>query len=187
MPIRAQTLVPIHAPPAVFAAPDVTDGQILLDVPQVFQEQNEWCWAACTQMIAAFLGNSGVKQCELANFLHDQTDCCQNPGSDACNQPCPFEDVLPVYDHIGISGVMDNHAETVQVMLTELQAKRPFEVAVVWLGGGGHVVLVRGIYADGTFAVNDPWNGAGPVSYLGLLTAGGLGRWVVTYGVFRSK
>lgn len=192
MPIRAKTRVPI-APAKASAKARATmpaetaagSGSIMLNVPYVHQEQNEWCWAACTQMIAAFKGNTDVKQCELANFLHGQTDCCAHPDSVQCNQPCPFERIVPVYKHVGIQATYDKHYELELVMQRELAAGRPFEIAFLWLGGGGHVVIVHGIDENGNYAVNDPWYGAGPVTYLGLLYAYGNGWWAVTYGNFR--
>jgi hypothetical protein len=160
-------------------------GAIALDVPHFYQKENEWCWAACTQMIAAFLHKPDVQQCELANFLQGRNDCCQSPDSEACNQPCPLQNIVPVYNHLGIQATFDTHAETPAVMLQELSAGRPFEVGLLWLGGGGHVIIVHGMDEDGNYDVNDPWYGPGPVTYLGLLTAYGQGRWGVTYGVFR--
>src|SRR5262245_36707139 len=176
MPLRASTRVPIRvAKPRARAA--AATGAVMLNVPYVRQEQNEWCWAACTQMVAAYMGKGNIKQCELANFLHGQSDCCQHPGSVNCNQPCPLEDIVPVYAHVGISGIGDGHPESLAVMLRELKAKRPVEVGFLWFGGGGHVVIVRGVDAQGNFAVHDPWFGSGPVTYMELLTAYGQGRW----------
>jgi hypothetical protein len=137
-------------------------------------------------MVAAFLGSATVKQCELANFLHQQTDCCQNPGSDRCNQPAPLQSIVPIYAHVKVHAIGDAHPESVQVLLRELRAQRPIEVGFLWFGGGGHVVLVRGVSAQGVFAVHDPWFGSGPVTYFGLLNAYGHGRWAFSYGDFRK-
>lgn len=189
MPIRAKTRVPIRpAPPppkAKAAVPGAAPASISLNVPFIKQEQNQWCWAACTQMIAEFLGKTGVKQCELANFLHGQTDCCQHPGSERCNQPCPYQRVVAVYKKVGIKAKFDNHAEHLLVIQRELAAGRPFEVGLLWYGGGGHVVIVHGMDDNGLYAVNDPWFGAGPVTYMGLVGAYGYGWWGVTFGDFR--
>src|SRR5262245_49470320 len=129
MPLRMTKRIPIRPAkprPGVkaLAAPIAAApaAPVMLDVPYVQQEQNEWCWAACTQMVAAFLGQADVKQCELANFLHQQTDCCQNPNSDRCNQPAPLESIVPVYKHLGIHAIGEAHAETPAVMLRELNA-----------------------------------------------------------------
>ena len=72
MPLR-KTGIPIRtlrgrrvAKRAVAAAPLPTP---MLPVPFFAQEQTQWCWAACSQMVAAFMKKPPVKQCELANFL----------------------------------------------------------------------------------------------------------------------
>ncbi len=197
MPLRTMTGVPIPtappaAPRAAAAIPEAPAGvgpmvippSVDLPVPQVPQLQTEWCWAACTEMVARWLGVDGVRQCELANFLHGQTRCCTAPSSDACNQPAPFASVIPVYRHVGVAGIGPDRPLTANTLVAELAAGRAVEVAFAWVGGGGHVVIVHGYTAEGLFAVNDPWQGAGTVSYFNLLTAYGSGRWVASYGRF---
>src|SRR5229473_8682297 len=183
MPLRVATGIPIKSRPApaapealaAAAAPGLI-GAVILDVPYVHQEQNEWCWAACSQMVAAFLGNADVQQCELANFLHGQSDCCQNPDSNRCNQPSPYEGIGQVYSHLKINCISQNWRVNVQVLVREFKAQRPVEIGFEWYGGGGHVVILHGITAQGLIAVNDPWYGTGIVTYLYLAGAYGQGR-----------
>src|SRR5262245_2582011 len=66
----------------------------VLGVPYVSQTQNQWCWAAVAEMVARFLGNTTVSQCQLANVLHNQTNCCTSPGSTKCNQPTDYPGVF---------------------------------------------------------------------------------------------
>jgi Papain-like cysteine protease AvrRpt2 len=185
VPLRVKTGIPIRAPRRrAAAAPAVAP--VMLDVPYVKQTQNQWCWAACTQMVAAFLDNPDVRQCELANFLHGRTNCCQQPGSDACNQPTPWEGVGPVYNHVNINCITNTWPVNPQVVVRELTLRRPVEVGLLWLGGGGHVVLIRGFTAQGLLAINDPWFGTGLCTYAHLFTAYGSGRWAITFGDFRN-
>lgn len=188
MPLRSDKRIPIVATPAPVAAAPLAAavGDIVLDVPYIRQKQNQWCWAACAQMIAAFLGKTDVTQCKLANFLHGQTKCCQHPGSNACNQPSPYPGIAAVYRFLEIACISDPHAETLAVMLRELSQGRPVEVGYLWYGGGGHVAIVYGVNRQGVFSVHDPWFGSGPVTYLGLLTAYGQGRWGMSFGGFRN-
>jgi hypothetical protein len=187
MPLRVAAGIPIapaEAAPrvgveAAVAAPP------MLNVPYFRQEQSEWCWAACAQMVAGYLDNPNVQQCELANFLHKQTDCCDVPDSEACNQPCPYQGIGQVYSHLRINCISDPFPENAQVILRELLAGRPVEVGYLWLGGGGHVALIRGITDDGNYyAVHDPAFGSGPVTPLYLYTAYGSGRWAYSFGGF---
>lgn len=52
------------------------------------QEQTMWCWVAVTQAVAESYGIS-IKQCEIATLLarDNESDCCVNGGSSACNHP----------------------------------------------------------------------------------------------------
>src|SRR6266404_5537026 len=166
MPLHSSTGIPIRAPrkrapaarPAAAAAAPLPP---MLSVPYVRQEQDQWCWAACAQMVATFLGNTTVKQCELANFLHGQTNCCQQPGSLACNQPAPYAGIGQVYAELNVACISEPRPENAQVILRELSAGRPVEIGFLWFGGGGHVVVIRGVTAQGLFAVHDPWFGSG--------------------------
>lgn len=189
MPLRVPAGVPIRParrrPPAVgvAAAPPV------LRVPYVAQTQTQWCWAAVAEMVARHLGNTAVKQCELANVLHGQAGCCTSPASPACNQPvADHAGVHKVYAHLRIASKGHEWAVGPQVLLKELTAGRPVEVGYQWHGGtAGHVALVYGLTADGLWAVHDPWPdfGSGVATYPFLLTAYGMGRWRHTFGDFR--
>jgi hypothetical protein len=183
MPLRVTKGIAIQPPAkraeAAFAA-------IMLDVPYVTQLESEWCWAACTQMVAAFLGNSNVQQCELANFLHGQADCCDNPDSDRCNQPCPYEGIGQVYQHLRINCISQTWAVNIQVLVREFTAQRPVEIGYLWYNGGGHVAILRGITDTGLIAVNDPAFGTGFATYAYLANAYGAGQWAYSFGDFRN-
>jgi hypothetical protein len=187
MPLRVTdgVLIPTPAPAPAAFAPAPAAGR-LLDVPLIAQEQNQWCWAGCAQMVAAFLGNPNVKQCELANFLHGQATCCQAPGSPACNRPSPVVGIGRVYQHLRIRCLTELQPVSAQVLAREINEDRPVEVGYVWKGGGGHVALVRGYTPQGLLVVNDPWFGLKTLPYLHVLLAYGLGRWAMTFGDFRS-
>jgi hypothetical protein len=159
----------------------------VLPVPYVKQTQNQWCWAACAEMVARYLGNTTVTQCELANFLHGQTKCCTFPGSTDCNRPTPYEGVGQVYRHLGINCISHRWPVNAQVVLRELTARRPIEVGYLWVGGGGHVAVIYGVGPDGRLAVHDPWPdfGSGFATYQFVLTAYGMGRWAFSYGALR--
>lgn len=187
MPLRVKARVPIPAapPPAVAltaqAAPAVG---ATLNVPLIAQKQNQWCWAACTAMVARFLGMSAPNQCELANFLFGRTTCCTSPGSPQCNQPAQVEQVVQVYRHLGISLTGPDKPLLADTVKGELDAGRPFEVGFLWTGGGGHVVVVFGYTAQGLVLIQDPWFGTVSVTYNRLVAAYGMGRWFVSYGRF---
>lgn len=194
MPVRSVTTIPIRASePAAAPAdtPELAAAPVpppMLAVRLVAQTQDQWCWAACAQMVANFYGNTAVTQCSLANFLHGRADCCQSPGSVACNQPSgPYERIVRVFDHLGIECIGHPWDVNPQVVLTELRAGRPVEVGLLWLGGGGHVAIIYGATPQGLWAVHDPWFGTGVATDLYLRSAYRRGRWAYSFGNLRLR
>jgi hypothetical protein len=185
MPLRVAKGIPIRPSKkrmmAAAAIPSVT-----LPVPYVRQEQTQWCWAACAQMVANYLGNTNVRQCELANALHGQSRCCQQPASPGCNEPSPYDGIAQVYGHLRVNCISHTWPVSGQVVVRELTAGRPVEIGLLWSGGGGHVAVVRGCTPQGLFAVHDPWFGSGLATYLNLYTAYGRGQWAYSFGDFRN-
>jgi hypothetical protein len=136
-------------------------------------------------MVARFLGLAEPRQCELANFLFGRADCCQNPSGPRCNRPAQYADIVRVYSHLGVAVVGPDYPLLPDTVVAELDAGRPFEVALLWSGGGGHVVVVYGYSATGLVLVRDPWYGSLSVTYNNLSRAYGQGRWGASYGRFR--
>jgi hypothetical protein len=188
MPIRRKSGIPIQVTRrrrAPRSAVGLAAAPPMLAVPYFQQQQTQWCWAACTQMVAAYMNKPPVQQCDLANLLHGQTNCCASPSSAACNAPCPTAQVPVVYGHLGINCLTNLWPVNAAVLLNELQQGRPVEVGYLWYAGGGHVAIVRGITPQGLYAVNDPWFGQGPCTYQSILLAyGNGGRWAFTFGGF---
>lgn len=187
MPVRKKQGVPIPAGGlAAVPAPTLPPSH---PVPFIRQEQTQWCWAACTAMIAGWLRPSDpvVKQCELAGRLVSRKDCCKTKMPAVCNSPCPERLILAVYASEKIAGVGERNPLTPQEVLYELTTNGPVEVGYYWLGGGGHVVIVYGLTAAGLYAVHDPWFGSGYVTYNALRTAYGRGLWVLSFGQFKAQ
>lgn len=193
MPLRKKTGTPIPkaapvATPALVAA--VAAAALPTHaVPYIRQEQTEWCWAACTAMIAGFLRPTQpvVQQCALANILLGKTNCCNTPTPTACNRPCEIESILPVYKTQKILGIGELNPLTPNELLFELTNNGPVEVGYLWWGGGGHVAIVYGVTASDRLAVHDPWFGSGFVTYQALFAAYGRGRWALSFGQFKSQ
>ncbi|HSY52145.1 MAG TPA: C39 family peptidase [Thermoanaerobaculia bacterium] len=69
-----------------FAAPEGTEAPTWVDVQECVmsqQENDEWCWAACTQAIERALGNS-VTQCSIANAATN-LQCCDDVDGEGAN------------------------------------------------------------------------------------------------------
>ncbi len=191
MPLRVTTPIPIQArrrtTSALAAADTLTPTSIVLGVDFVRQTQSQWCWAACTQMVASYLKVPDLKQCELANFLHNQTTCCVTGSSTDCDQPCQFEGIGLVYDQVGIDSISERKIIYPQQLQQELTARRPIEVGWLWNGGGGHVVLIVGMNANGMYQLLDPMFGTRICNYQAILLALGMGWWAYSFGVFKKR
>ncbi len=135
------------------------------------QERDWWCWAATTEMIADYYGET-VPQCEQANFVEGTPpDCCTG-----CTGDCPcwgsrwgasLTDLQNNWTNWGFSYTYDPSDLswidlTKVVSQTSYCSKSPVQAVWWWSGGGGHVVTVTG-YAeipeeDLRFVFfNDPW------------------------------
>jgi papain like cysteine protease AvrRpt2 len=161
---------------AVSPAPGLP-AQILLPVPFDQQEQTNWCWAGCCEMVFQYNGVNNVSQCGMATQQFGG-NCCASPSSPACNQGNWPENVYPVY---GFKWAKTNGAFPPPAVQQEIGNQRPLEVYYAWNGGGAHVALIIGYYANGDLEVNDPWYGPGRRAYSLVLGGYGLGAWTMTY------
>lgn len=177
MPLLAQAQTPIPSPPPGTkrlwsGVPDQ-----ILPVQFRRQEADNWCWAACGQMLIDFYKARAVSQCLMAS-THFGLACCPRPLDKDCDHGAWPEDVYPAYglglDRLGWP--LDEHD-----LADELQRRAPVEVYYRWSGPGAHVALVVGRYANGDFLVHDPWFGSGPRSHRNILEGYGLGAWTMTY------
>lgn len=172
------------APRAIPAVTTVMLAGPSINVPMIKQEQTQWCWAACTDMIVHFYGNAGLRQCDCAAWLFANNTCCISPSSSPCNRPCQVNDVSRVLAQFGVRSSSRNGTVPSLTLKNEVAAGRPVEVAYAWDGGGGHVAVVCAWDQNGSddfVRVNDPAYGSGGVYYKNLLTAYGLGRWFWTW------
>jgi len=148
-----------------FDVPDTTCGgtptNIDLGVALVAQETPMWCWAASAQMTMAFLGAS-VNQCDQANKRFGRTDCCSLTRCPPTNTTgdC-VKGGWPEYSKWGFSSKnTSSRALTYNELATEFNANRPVAFSWAWVGGGGHMMVARGVRVTGGVqyvAIRDPW------------------------------
>lgn len=156
-------------------------------IPLIPQKQPQWCWAACIQMVLKYFDSSTtIDQCDLSNWLFGVQGCCSLPSASLCNRPCLISDVSRVYGQYSISSTLSNGIISISALQSEINADRPVEIALAWLGGGGHLVLVVGWEPGGTegplLKINDPSKGQIISTYYSdLLNAFGFGTWVRTW------
>jgi hypothetical protein len=153
----------------VCTLPALSYGQIL-DVPEVVQEQTEWCWAATSTCVLNYYGNN-VTQCTVAEYARTQitwhdfgtVSCCENPKG-KCNYwnynfgyPGSILEILKKWgiDNSGTGGSL-----TIDKIKQELGSGRPFIIRFEFKTSGGHFVVGHGI-ADSSVYYMDPWPGEG--------------------------
>lgn len=179
--VKARTKIPAQAA-SLLAGP--------LNVPLIMQPTgSNWCWAACADMTAAYYGNTGVAQCDFANFLFGLDGCCASPSSPLCDQGASAQDIVKVYSNYGINSTLSESTVSFSSLDFEVSNSRPVEVGYQWFDSqgrpdGGHVALViqTGVANNQeAVRVNDPAYGSGGVLYSNLLTAYGQGRWIATW------
>jgi hypothetical protein len=148
----------------------ITKAQVL-NVPQVIQEQTQWCWAGCSKCILDYYGNQNA-QCTIAEYARTvitwtsfgTMDCCVDP-SQGCNywnylwgSLGSIQDILIHFDSIQSYGI--NSTISQSQITTEISAGRPFVVRWGWASGGGHFVVGHGISGNDIYYMN-PWFGEG--------------------------
>ena len=179
MPLKSTTTVAIPAFAAHLMPAPGAAGTVVLPVQYTSQEQTNWCWAACCQMVFRHAGTADRRQCEMATAQFGG-QCCAAPGSTACNLGNWPENT---YYHYGFNYTRRDTALSFAAVQAEIDAQRTVEIYYRWSDGNAHVALIVGYYGNGDVEVFDPWPSYGPgrrdFSY--VRTAYGLGSWQISY------
>jgi hypothetical protein len=164
-------------PIPVSRAAEAPAAATLLSVPYRHQEQTNWCWAGCCEMVFLYYNINNVRQCDMASFQFG-ADCCAAPSSSICNQGNWPENIYP---HWGVSCSRSNGSFSLSSVQFEINNDRPVEPYYAWTGGGAHVAIIRGYYDNGDLEVHDPWYGSNRHTFNDVVAAYGLGAWSITY------
>jgi hypothetical protein len=160
-----------------------------LCVPLIPQDQKQWCWAACAEMILKYYKENRIGQCDLANlaFADAGGGCCNTPSSSLCDKKLSDSRIRQLFDTKAVN--IHHHYTAGSVPFAtvrgEIDNYRPIQIGIT-LRGGGHVVIVQGwtLTQMGEYLiVNDPGSGGsqGPVSFSDLQTANSLRTWDATW------
>jgi hypothetical protein len=139
------------------------------------QETDNWCWAASGRMVMHYLQHD-VSQCTQANNRFGRTDCC---NIDLCPPPTEIVQLDAAFNCVGCpcpgwpefgkygftfkrtSNAALNWAVLRKQLSNEPSCKRrPFAFSWHWIGGGGHMMVVKGyVTLAGTnyVVILDPW------------------------------
>jgi hypothetical protein len=139
------------------------------------QETDNWCWAACGQMIMEYLGIK-VSQCEQANNRYRHTDCCNSDSSSAAgnllrgdytnfNSDCA-QPGWPEFEKYGFTYKRRSKApltwKELKIQLSDGPngKGKPFAFSWQWNKGGGHMMIAKGfatIDGENYVIIIDPW------------------------------
>lgn len=134
------------------------------------QEQDQWCWAASTNMVMSALppGGGQLEQCKIVDKHQGKDTCCDDQA--ACNQPAATKDAMSKWYSFTSMDVPGN-VLTINGIKTETDAGRPVPFSYGWNGGGGHAMVINNvflIFTTGFIEVYNPWPvGTGEVQYIG--------------------
>jgi hypothetical protein len=160
--------------------PDVSPSDATyLDLPDVRQEQSQWCWAACSRALFLYYGQD-VEQCLIANFNWNRSDCCTSPCPAQCNEPTNLlpnvQDILSNWD---VDSQVVWSSASFHTVRAEIAAGRPLWVRWEWESGGGHFLLIDGYNDDSGNKVMymNPSYGAHYLSDYSWMVSGGNHTW----------
>ncbi|MFZ1678528.1 MAG: C39 family peptidase [Saprospiraceae bacterium] len=169
-------------------------GAQIMSIPEVIQEQTNWCWAACTKCILGYY-NYSFSQCEIAEYTrsvstscnpnnYGSVNCCTNPNQ-GCNQwnynwGCPgsMQDILIHFGNITTYS-LGSTITTAQIHV-ETASNHPFLFRWGWYSGGGHFLVGYGISGSNIYYMN-PLPGYGDeISNYNWVVDDGIHSWTHT-------
>jgi choice-of-anchor C domain-containing protein len=110
-----------------------------LPVELFSQEQDCWCWAACSQMVMSYY-DVRVSQTVQANKRFGRTDCGQRPAPGPCNQGGFIS--LP---ENGFTIEQADHTLSQNEIIHQIyHLRKPIMYAWDFTGGGSHVMVLVG-------------------------------------------
>jgi hypothetical protein len=166
----------------------LTNG-LTLAVPAYAQEQSNWCWDACYQMVFAFFKFT-ITQCSIAQQVPWNTygNCCGKPN--CCNQAASDINITKGWTKWGYSCAYTASYISYATIQAAINSSYVVEAGLSWTSGGGHVVLVIGYVTSNTdnyLHVNDPGSAqTALVKYSYLKSAYGAGAWDATWNNITS-
>jgi hypothetical protein len=123
--------------------------KIVLDVPLIKQDGDNWCWAACSQIVSAAYGGT-LSQREIVGLtVNGDMDACKGREK-AFDSPNHIELSLP---KCGVRYHSVPYAASMEEIRKELRSGHPVVVRTKSFGAG-HYVTIYGIDGD-TFYVWD--------------------------------
>ncbi len=145
----------------------------VLNVKEVTQEYDQWCWAATSHIILSYYGKT-PSQCQIADYTrtvatwHDfgSVNCCNSSSTSGwkCNywnynwgQKGAINDILSYW---GVGNSTVSSALTQSTVVSHINSGKPFIIRWGYKSGGGHFIVGHGIQGNNLY-YSDPWYGEG--------------------------
>ena len=130
----------------------------VVKVPLAFQEQSQWCWAACSNSILRYFKKT-ISQCSIANYAWSSDSCCKNPNP--CNKGNYMYgkagSLKGILDHWCVSSKKQKGSLPYWFLKKEIESKRPIIIRWEWANSkSGHFLIIRG-YNHKKNAKKNPW------------------------------
>jgi hypothetical protein len=147
--------------------------------PRVEQDETEWCWAACLQILVG----DRRQQCEVAEMVlgRNPGECCAR--IEPCNFPLQPEDVVDALDAVGLRGFHHPNRFSPN-RLSRAVGAGPVAIGLIG-NASGHMLLAIRVSRLDTVDILDPWLEDGSVDYQYLLDGHPLGDWSHTWSDIR--
>jgi hypothetical protein len=132
-------------------------GQVL-NVPQKYQEKDQWCWAASTQAILAYYGRN-YTQTTIAQYGTGGINTwsyCSGSGTEGGIYRRGCDLILNYFG--GIQSQSYSSSLSQSTCQNEIAGGRPVFINWYYSAGGGHFVVLKGLNGS-TATLMDPWNG----------------------------
>jgi hypothetical protein len=145
-----------------------TKPQLPIDV--VAQEGNQWCWAACVEMVLTLYGRP-QEQCVIVGrqlAAPDNSKSCSDIKNQFDEKTCEAEEIINVWKQSDVTvaaqrGTIDDpkSIDKIEDIKAQIKKNSPVEAGILWFEqiGGGHAVLIVGYDETGTQPVvwvNEP-------------------------------
>jgi hypothetical protein len=142
----------------------------VLEVKEIFQEQEYWCWAGTSACILDYY-NKPVDQCTIAEFARKTStsidfgtsDCCADPGGKCNHWNWMFNaagSIVNILDNFGKIPTTTFGQLPKSTVASEIAAKRPFIFRWQWTNETGHFLVGYGL-VDNKFYYMNPGENEG--------------------------
>lgn len=147
-----------------------------LDVQQVQQQKNHWCWAASSQMVANYLTNSTKTQREIVKYVKYTTGNSSTMYPDTGGNADEMVKAVKYATNNIYKGEIINRALSYDEIKNQINHNKPI-ICSFSRGNSGHAVVIYGYDTgeDGTeqqVFIMDPWRDSltHPYTYEELIT-----------------